>query len=77
MEDQITAVEKTEFERFKEWTDAQGGAKASALAMGLSENYLYSLRSGVRSITDEVRAAWKKAGGDPDVPEIVREWGMQ
>jgi hypothetical protein len=71
MEDQIT---KTEFERFKEWTDALGGAKASGLAMGLSENYLYSLRSGVRPITDEVRAAWKRAGGNPDMPESVKVW---
>ena len=67
-------IEKTEFERFKEFTDSLGGAKASGLAMGLSENYLYSLRSGVRPITDEVRAAWKKAGGDPDTPELVKAW---
>ena len=67
-------TEKTELERFKEFTDSLGGAKASALAMGLSENYLYSLRSGVRPITDEVRAAWKLVGGDPDVPELVKAW---
>jgi hypothetical protein len=67
-------TEKTEFERFKEWTDAQGGAVASANVLGFGENYLYSLRSGVRPITDEVRAAWKKAGGDPDTPELVKAW---
>ena len=67
-------IQKTELERFLEFTDGFGERQAAADALEISVNYIFSLRNGKRAITDEVRAAWKRAGGNPDMPESVKAW---
>ncbi len=67
-------IDKTELERFLEFTDNFGERQAAAEALGVSVNYIFALRNGKRQITDEVRSAWKRAGGNPDMPESVKVW---
>lgn len=62
----------TEHERFVAWVHEQGPRQNAAEALGLDVSTVFALMSGKRPITDATRAAWKRAGGDPDIPETVR-----
>ncbi len=44
-------IEKTELERFLEFTDSFGERQAAADALGISVNYIFALRNGKRQIT--------------------------
>lgn len=66
--------QQNEFNRFLEFTDEFGERQEAANALKISVHYLYALRSGLRPITNEVRAKWQAAGGDPDTPDILRPW---